>query len=308
MMEPPSSRNLFLLASLISTSAFIPTANGLVIPSAGLPRMRNEKPPARHSATSPAAEEMDIEVIRISRYGHGSKPKSMEGEANLKLPKWAIEASTSTLTDTKHPDGLDRNLHDGNGRFLPIRIPKPSIQHRPRPYFRTPKRLPTPEILESGITKQPDPLALVKSEILKDSAKSEVLPSPDRSKTVFLTSMSHHHGDTVRTEWFHSEDVKMTPVKSDSFDSFSPSQQSLPLCGGRVHFLSPTQWFERTGILIVGMLVMFVLAVGLVEIGEFVWRRVFKIRRRNRRGRKGALWLEGGEKRLSAIQEMDEEE
>ncbi|KAL9616844.1 MAG: hypothetical protein Q9160_008334 [Pyrenula sp. 1 TL-2023] len=307
MTDSRSSRNLFLLASLISSSAFVPTANGLVIPSSGLSRMNKEEPPARHSATTPAEVKVDVEVVRTSRQRHGSTLKDMGGEAN-ELPKWAKEVSTSTLADTSHSDGLDRNLHDGNGRFLPIKIPKPSVQRRPRPYFRTPKKLPTPKILESGITKQPDPLALIKSEILRDFVRSEAQPTSDRSKTIPSTATFHHDADAVKAGWLHIEDAKMTPIKTDTFDSFSPPQQSLPLCGGRVHFLSPPQWFERTGILIVGLLVMFVLAVGLVEIGEFVWRCVFKMRRRNRRGRRGVLWLAGDEKRLSAIQEIDEEE
>lgn len=310
MADTRSLRNLHLLASLISGSALMPIANGLVIPSWWQSGDDDSLPvKATTSPTTSDRLEVDVQNSREPldpppRHGSHTWPAA---------PEWAKETPPDVSYGSVS-ENLDRNLHEGNGRFLPNPVPKPS-RSRPRPYFKSPKKLPTPRLqwsgdfdspitlpprrrpghesaIQSDVTKQPNPLAALESKVLGDALR----PLP--------TSLDLEYIPTTDEDWLQITNLELQPIRADSF---SPPKESLPPCGGRMHFLSDPQWFERTTVLVLGMLMLFFLAVGVVEVADSVWRRLMKLRRKWP-SKRGAVWLAGGEKRLSAIDEVDEEE
>lgn len=312
------SKSLHLLACLISSSALGSTANGIVIPSSQHSWKNDDSSSAKSAASPPAHNSNDLHTSRQSH-----KVSKDESNVSPRIPAWARVSDRLSRAS----ESLERNLHDGSGRFLPTRILKPSARRRPRPYFDSPKKLPTPKVewdqgidlpassrpkrrpvlkLVDPIARQPDPLAVLESKLLEDVLKSVNAPSSEISE-VITSSASLDHKSIVLNDGqlFHVTDARFVPIKADSF---SPPAESLPPCDTVLGFLTNPHWFERTSVLVLAMLVLFFLAVGVVEVGDSIWRRLMKGRRRRWAGRRGAVWLDGDEKRLSAIQEVDEED
>ncbi|KAL9114351.1 MAG: hypothetical protein Q9227_001773 [Pyrenula ochraceoflavens] len=317
--QRPSS-NLYLLASLLSTAALVPTTSGLFIPNAWRQDSKNRQTDTIPSASSPESsdeiiiEEVDIEVNAIHQDTR---------------PPWAREGGD-----------INRNLHS-NGRFIPLRIPAPDAASRqPSPedlekikahphFFLDEPMPPTPTALKSlgedadrlpdpvnsherpipttalmaGISDPDDVPAFLRNKMLEDIAQlaeDQILNSESASSSI-PTEIPQM---TDAEEWVQIMDLDFPSLQMDSPPTLGDQSSTFYIR----YFKGPTAWFERTSVLILGMLVLFLMAVGIVEMGECLLKKCRHARRRRRSRSKGTLRLDGDEKRLSAIVEVDEVE
>ena len=319
MASRRTSSNLYLLASLLSAASFAPLSQGFVIPATWKQQGREVQTDPRpdtltaDSRSDPIIKEVEIDIEVIHQDT---------------LPPWARESRGA----------INQNLHAKNGRFLPTRIRKPAARKptaeelerisRHQHTFTDPPvtlttapshllwgdddRLPAPidpaerpiptTALMAGISDPDDVPDFLRDQMLEDIsrlAEDQISNAASSRSSAPATASSPTSAD----DWLQTMDLDFPDLSIDG----PPDTSSRP-CAYRLRYFSQPAWFERTSVLILGILVLFLLAVGIVELGEALLKKCRRVRRQRLFRKKGQLRLDGDEKRLSAIVEVDEEE